>query len=169
DRAMVRNQLVYDLFASFDDARYAAEGRYCSLVLNDEYRGVYRLVERPKRDRRRIDIPKDDGTGTSFIVRQDPDGALTFELGLEKRWTTVYPNDDKATRAQLASVQGWFDDFSKVLKARSDDGALFEYLDRADLVDWILVQELAKNIDAYKLSVYLYKPPGSPARMVPWD
>src|SRR5690606_38236499 len=54
-------------------------------------------------------------------------------------------------------------------KARSDDGALFEYLDRADLVDWILVQELAKNIDAYKLSVYLYKPPGSPARMVPWD
>src|SRR5690606_32867774 len=50
DRAMVRNQLVYDLFASFDDARYAAEGRYCSLVLNDEYRGVYRLVERPKRD-----------------------------------------------------------------------------------------------------------------------
>ncbi len=169
DRSMMRNQLAYDLFASFDEARYAAEGRYCTLVLDGAYRGIYRLVERPKRDASRIDIPKDDGAGSSFVVTQDQKGTLDFPLGLEAHWALIYPRHKDATDDQLEGVQSWFDELAKVLKRRSDDGALFEHLDRETLVDWVLIQEFSKNIDAYKLSVYLYKAPNSPARMLPWD
>lgn len=169
DRSMMRNQLAYDLFASFGEDRYAAEGRYCTLVLDGKFRGIYRIVERPKRDGSRVDIPKDDGKGTSFVIGQDPDGELVFGLGLEAQWSAIYPNADAATSEQLAGVQTWLDGLTKVMQARTDDGALFEYLHRTDLVDWVLIQELSKNIDAYKLSVHLYKGPDAPARLIPWD
>lgn len=169
DRSMMRNQLAYDIFASFGENRYAAEGRYCTLVLDGKYNGIYRLVERPKRDGSRIDIPKDDGSGSSFIVTQDPDGVLTFPLGLEEQWSLIYPNRRRATPAQVSAVQTWLDGLYRALRKRSKDGELFEYLERASLIDWILIQEFAKNIDAYKLSVYFYKAPQEPARMLPWD
>lgn len=169
DRSMMRNQLAYESFASFAENRYAAEGRYCTLVLDGKYNGIYRLVERPKRDGSRIDIPKDDGSGSSFIVTQDPDGELSFPLGLEDQWSLVYPHRRRATLGQREAVQDWLDGLSRVLGKRSDDAELFEYLDRASLVDWILIHEFAKNIDAYKLSVYFYKAPGGPAHLFPWD
>lgn len=169
DRSMMRNQLAYELFASLGDGRYAAEGRYCTLVLDGKYRGIYRLVERPKRDGSRVDIPKDDGDGTSFFIHQDPDGELEFPLGLEEQWSTIYPNDDDLTDVQRRAVQAWLDRLAQVMKARSDDGALFDELDRANLVDWVLIQEFSKNIDAYKLSVHLYKTPDAAAGFVPWD
>jgi hypothetical protein len=168
DRSMMRNALAYDLFASFDERRHAAQGHYCSLVLNGKYHGIYRLLERPKRDQSRIDIPGDDGSGTSFVVTQDPEGTLDFELGLEERWQSISPNHQTATSAQLEGIQAWFDGLAEALRGRGER-TIFDYLDRADVVDWILIQEFSKNIDAYKLSVYFYKSPEAPARLVPWD
>ena len=46
---------------------------------------------------------------------------------------------------------------------------MFGYLSRPNVIDWVLLQELAKNVDAYKLSVYLTRDNGGPARLVPWD
>lgn len=148
DRSMMRNQLAYDSFASFGENRYAAEGRYCTLVLDGKYNGIYRLVERPNRDGSRIDIPKDDGSGSSFIITQHPEGELRFPLGLEAQWTFVYPNRRRATPAQLTAVQDWLDGLARVLRKRSEGGELFEYLEQGSLLDWILINEFAKNIDS---------------------
>lgn len=170
DRSFIRNQLVAELFSSAGPQRYAPEARYCVLKLNDAYQGIYRLVERPKRDGQRIDIAKDDGTGQSFVVRQDDDGLLSFPLGFESRWKPTYPNANRITAAQRSGIQQWLDGLYAALERREPgEEGVFGFLDREDVMDWILVQELSKNIDAYKLSVHLYKDRGRLARLVPWD
>jgi hypothetical protein len=37
------------------------------------------------------------------------------------------------------------------------------------VIDWIIIQELSRNVDAYKLSVYLYRSQDNKAHLVPWD
>ena len=56
DKTMIRNVLIYQL--SNDIGRYAPRTRFAELFLNDEYMGVYVLMEKIKRDNNRIDISK---------------------------------------------------------------------------------------------------------------
>jgi hypothetical protein len=168
DRSFVRNQLVSDLFSSFSAGRFSPRGQYCQLFLNEDYRGIYRLVERIKRGSSRIDLPADEGAGDSFVIQQDPDGPLRFDLGLEDNWDTIYPKDPSGT--QRDGIQHFLDDLEDALARRSDDPVegVFGFLDHDNVIDWIIIQELSRNVDAYKLSVHLYRGRGK-AHLVPWD
>jgi hypothetical protein len=172
DRSFMRNALVYDVFRAFGAARYAAEGRFCTLTLNGEGQGIYRLVERIKRDGDRVAIGADDDTGRSFIIKQDEEGAGTLSIGLQRRWRLVYPREEMATSAQVAGVQRWLDGLGAALSggnpADPTTGVLAS-LDPDATADWILIQELAKNIDAYNLSLHFVRDGGGLARIVPWD
>jgi CotH kinase protein len=169
DRSFVRNQLVNDLFSSFSSERFAPQGRFCELLLNDEYQGIYRLVERIKRADSRLNLPADDGSGSTFVIEQDPDGELRFALGLEDNWSTDYPKEP--SDAQRDGIQRFLDQLDRALARRSDDPeeGVFSLLDRNNVIDWIIIQELSRNVDAYKLSVYLYRSQGKHAALVPWD
>lgn len=172
DRSFMRNALVYDAFRAFGTARYAPEGRFCTLSLNGEGQGIYRLVERIKRDGDRIAIAADDGTGRSFVIKQDEDGAGTLSIGSQRRWRLVYPREEIATAAQVAGVQRWLDGLGAALSGGNPaDPAtgVLAFLDPDATADWILIQELAKNIDAYNLSLHFVRDGGGLARVVPWD
>lgn len=56
DKSLMRNVLAYKL--SNDLGRYASRTRFCELVLNGSYEGVYVLMEKIKRDRNRVNISK---------------------------------------------------------------------------------------------------------------
>ncbi|HEY8946719.1 MAG TPA: CotH kinase family protein, partial [Polyangiaceae bacterium] len=166
DRSFMRNDLVFELFR--DLGHYGAESHYCNLTLNGEERGIYRLVERVKRDDDRVDLSLDDGTGQSFLIKQDDTGLLRFDVGAEDRWQIVYPRQDDATAAQVDAIQQWLDGLNDALQAPQAAG-VFTFLDPASTTDYVLVQEFAKNIDAYNLSLHLARNMGGLAKFVPWD
>ena len=56
DKTLIRNVLTFDLARKM--GHYAADTRYCELVLNGDYRGVYIMMERIKRDVNRVNIKK---------------------------------------------------------------------------------------------------------------
>jgi hypothetical protein len=168
DRSFMRNTLASDLFQAFSTAWYAPESAYCTLDLNGEPQGIYRLVERIKQGNARVPLAKDDGQGGSFVLQQDDGGSLRFELGLESRWDTVYPKTPGAT--QIRGIQSWLDRLDDALNARADgEDGVFGVLNRANVVDWLLLQEFSKNIDAYKLSVFITKDVNGLGQLVPWD
>lgn len=173
DRSFLRNDLVFGLFR--DLGHYAAESRACMLSLNGQSQGIYRLTEKIKRDDDRVALPLDDGSGTSFIISQDNDGNLTFPTGNATgsgTWQLVYPKQSLATATQLAAVQAWLDGLRAALNGDDPGNAttgVFSYLDLAGTVDFILLEEFAKNIDGYNLSLNLFKAPGTPAKFIPWD
>jgi hypothetical protein len=179
DRSLFRNSLVYDLFRSIGGERYASKGRYCTLTLNGDDQGLYRLGERVKRDDDRIDIADDDGTGQSFVIKQHMNGVLrmTVQQGGgfqgggnsdQTNWQLIYPNQSAATEAQVAGVQDFLDG---LLDARENDpDRIFtSFLDVDATADWILINEFAKNIDAFHLSIHMFRDAGGLAQLVPWD
>jgi hypothetical protein len=167
DRSFMRNQLIADTFDALGGAHYGAQARYCTFVLNGAPQGLYRLGERVKRDDDRVDIAEDDGTGRSFVIKQDRSGVLNLRLGVEPSWQLLYPKQNTATEDQVAGVQAWLDGFGQALEDTTT--SVFAYLDMATTVDWVLFQELSKNIDGYNLSVHLYRDAGGLAHLVPWD
>ena len=56
DKSLMRNVLAYSL--SNKIGRYASRSRFCELILNGEYMGVFVLFEKIKRDKHRVDISK---------------------------------------------------------------------------------------------------------------
>jgi hypothetical protein len=76
DPSMIRDYLSYTLAANMGN--YAPRVQYIEVIVNDDYKGVYILTEKIKRDSDRLDIKKIDASENSlpevtggYIVKAD--------------------------------------------------------------------------------------------------
>jgi len=181
DRALFRNKLLYDLFSSFQavdtatgplapGSRTAAEAAFCTLSLNGEDQGIYVLTEKLKRDGSRLDLSADDGTGQSFILKLDDRSGFHESAVSYGSWRAVYPRETdenaEALEAISAHLSRW--EAAHADPADPEDG-IFAYVDLDSAVDFVILEELAKNNDAYFLSVHLWRDAGGLIHFVPWD
>lgn len=69
DKSFLRNVLTYKL--GNDLGRYASRTRFCEVVINEKYMGLYILQEKIKRDKNRVNIKKlesPDITGDALLA-----------------------------------------------------------------------------------------------------
>lgn len=165
DKSLMRNVLSYELSRRMGG--YAPRTKYCELILNDEYMGVYVLTEKIKRDKNRVDIAKltendtigDDLTG-GYILQvdraQEPGWYSVFND--KKFFTNIYPGDDildvqnDYIQNFIYNVELNFDNLNN-----TNDTTIGEIIDINSYADFTIINELAKNVDAYRLSTYMYK------------
>ncbi len=175
DKSCMRNALVYQLSNEMD--RYAVHGRYCELIINGSYQGIYELTETLKRGSHRVDIAKltlndtigDELTG-GYINKVDwVDGPS---------WTSLYPPDQtnpgnnvinfQATYpkptvllpVQQNYIQLYIDSFENALASTNfTDPAIGwrKFADENSFIDFFILNEISKNVDGYRLSTYFYK------------
>ena len=91
DKSLVRNVLAYTLARRL--GRYATRLKWCELVLNGQYAGVYLLFEKIKQDKNRVAItgldPEDtsgDAVTGGYIVKIDK-----WEGSGNERWASPHP------------------------------------------------------------------------------
>ena len=170
DKTMIRNVLTYQL--SNEMGRYASRSRHVELYLNDEYRGIYVLMEKIKRDGNRVDISKlnpgeitgDDVTG-GYILKFDwfytGDNIGGFESEYDNMiYNYHYPKPSDIVPEQEAYIEEYINDFETIMMGTdytNDSTGYPSMMNVESFVDFILLQELAKNVDAYRLSTYIYK------------
>ncbi|MCY4299488.1 MAG: CotH kinase family protein [Flavobacteriaceae bacterium] len=181
DKTLIRNVLMYDL--SNQIGRYATKTSFYDVTINSQYLGVYVLMEKIKRDKNRVDIKKvkdDDITG-GYIIKIDKtnNDEIKFigELGWKSKYTPwgvlrdeisqrdihflyEYPDADDIKQEQKQYIQNYFEDFEKVLMSDEFKDAEIgyrQYIDVDSFVDYLLLNELSRNIDAYRISTYMYK------------
>jgi hypothetical protein len=170
DKTMIRNVLTYQL--SNEMGRYASRSRHVELYLNDEYRGIYVLMEKIKRDGNRVDISKlnpdeitgDDVTG-GYILKFDwfntGDNIGGFESEFDDMiYNYHYPKPSDIVPEQEAYIQDYINGFETIMMGTdytNDSTGYPSMMNVESFVDFILLQELAKNVDAYRLSTYIYK------------
>ncbi|MBN1482586.1 T9SS C-terminal target domain-containing protein [candidate division KSB1 bacterium] len=176
DRSFLRNVLAYDLSRRL--GQYASRTRYCELFLNGEYRGVYILMEKIKRDNDRVDIATLDSTDIEgepltggYIIKIDKmDGAETqgftskhLPAGNSSRrvyYQYHYPSFVDMLPVQRTYIQNYIDDFEDMMASPHFDDPTRGYpawIDINSFIDYFLVSEIGKNVDSYRLSTFLYK------------
>ena len=169
DKTLIRNVLTYQL--SNEMGWYASRSKYCELYLNGDYKGIYVLMEKIKRDQNRVDISKldpdevegDDLTG-GYILKFDwiwtGDNLGWFESDEGSLYNYHYPKPDEIASEQVDYIQQYIHDFESMMESASYNDPSTGYpawLNVDSFVDYIMLQELSKNVDAYRLSTYIYK------------
>jgi hypothetical protein len=150
---------------------YSPRTRLCELVVNGDYRGVYVLIEKIKRDRNRLDIARLDPDETEgedltggYILKIDKlsgdPGPLwqTSTGGINFQYE--YPEYDDIAEEQKAYILGFLDEFEAALTAENftdTSQGYRQYLDPVSVADMFIINELSRNVDGYFLSTFLYK------------
>jgi hypothetical protein len=177
DKALFRNALAYDLARA--TGRYASRARFFELVLNGDYRGVYLLLEKIKRDGDRVDVATlhphetdgDDLTGGYLFAIDKPlgggggCGADCWESAYASNGYPIEyryhdPNAEELVDVQKAYIQNFMADVEEVLMGENvgdPETGYASVLDVDSFVDYFLVNELTYNYDAYRRSAYFYK------------
>jgi len=168
DKSLIRNALTFGIGSDVMD--YASRTRFCELIINDDYRGVYVLMEKIKQDDSRVDIatllPEDiegDELTGGYIIEIDRDNPDLEADGwyssfpLYPFYTFHDPGYDQLMPEQKAYIQGWITDFEFAMNQSGYEPTYQNYLDVESFIDYFLINELTKHIDAFKLSFYMYK------------
>ncbi|MCH2224334.1 MAG: CotH kinase family protein [Crocinitomicaceae bacterium] len=176
DKTLMRNALLYELGAT--SMAYAPRIKFCEVILNDQYIGVYLLTEKIKRDNDRLDIAKldsldiagDDLTG-GYILKIDkttgdggvgwvspyaPPGDPTNQINFLHH----YPDDDEILPVQSQYIEDYVTDFENALNGAGFSDPITgyaAYMDLASFADFFIFNELSKNVDGYRISSYFYK------------
>ena len=174
DKSLMRNFLTFDIGRKMGN--YSSRTVYCELVINGDYKGIYILMEKIKRDNDRVDIAKldiDDLAGDSltggYIIKLDKytgtggaDWLSDFpDLGGGPRYIQYhYPEASVMQPQQLYYIESFVDSFENALAGPNfADSSIgySRYIDVNSFIDLYIINELSRNIDGYRLSTYMYK------------
>ncbi|MFA6597760.1 MAG: CotH kinase family protein [Ignavibacteriaceae bacterium] len=176
DKTFFREVLTYWLSAKI--GHYASRFKFCELVLNGEYMGVYILFEKIKRDKNRVNISKisaSDSTGDNLtggyilkIDKEDGSGNDGWKsifppyLNATQKiyWQYHYPKPEDIIPQQKVYIQKFIEDFETVMYNPQYADSLTGYssiIDVPTFADYFLLNEMCKNVDSYRLSAFLYK------------
>ena len=174
DKTLMRDVLTYHL--SNQMGMYATRTKFVELVVDGDYKGVYILMEKIKRDANRVNIASlkpadnsgdaltggyilkvDKNTGSADAYWKSPYPANNL---MEINIMLEYPKKDDITTAQFEYIKNHFTNFEHTLNGpnfKDPTNGYAKYIDVNTFVDYFLLTELTYNIDAYRLSVFFYK------------
>ncbi len=188
DPALIRNAFIYEL--SNQVGAYAMRTRFVEVFRNqtnnpvssNDYFGVYVFMEKIKRGPDRVDVeslplnateePEISGGYMLKIDRPDPGDSGFGVPGQTLRW--VYPKEvDVRNRPAATWIRNWFNQFLGALNGpnfRDPEEGYRKYFNVEESIDHHLLNVLAMNVDALRLSTYMYKPRGGKLAFGPiWD
>ena len=154
DKTLIRNHLIYQL--SRDIGRYSARTRFIELEINGDYRGVYVLMEKIKRDDVRVTLPE----GAALLKRDWVEGGEKFiqTAACHDDLKVEWADDTDGVVARLDSIE------AELLKGN------FSSIDLDSFIDHMLLVEIGRNVDGYVLSTWITLSENNVLRMGPvWD
>ncbi|MEY4930246.1 MAG: hypothetical protein RI909_970 [Bacteroidota bacterium] len=177
DKSLMRDVLAYKL--GRDLGRYAPRTRFCEVVINGEYQGIYVLMEKIKRDDNRVAIAKlnpdelsgDDLSG-GYIIKIDKESGSgnggwfssftppNRNANQQIYFQYDYPSAANIVTAQRNYIRQYVDNFEATLISSTFNDPVngyVKYIDVDSFIDFFIMNELSKNVDGYRLSTYLHK------------
>jgi hypothetical protein len=176
DKSMIRNVLTYHI--GNQTGRWAPRTQLCELIVNDEYMGVYVLMERIKQSPGRVTIDPlepadtlnneltggyiikiDKTTGGEPIIWNSP-----FTSASPGNQTIGYqlhePAPDETNTIQKQYIEDYVTEWETALAGPSFTDPVTgyrNYIDVPSFIDFFLINEVSKNVDGYRISTYLTK------------
>lgn len=177
DKTLIRDGLTYILAGKFME--FAPKVRYVELMINDQYEGVYLLTENIKRGKSRVAVKKMESTDISgdnvtggYIIKLDKTTGSNSGKGWFSRYKPFpgatqnvffqyeYPKANNILPPQEKYIQEFMHAFEGALispEYTDPEVGYRKYIDPKTFIDFIIVNELSKNPDGYRLSTFMYK------------
>ena len=175
DKSQMRNVFTYE--SSREMGHYASRNRFCEVMVNGQYKGIYVFQERIKRDKNRVDIAKldsDDNAGDSltggYIFKADwsagdPGGGWVSQYNIwngTSKSDFLYhdPSNIDMTVQQKAYIKAWVDSFENAMVAPTFGDSLLGYrkwIKTNSFIDYMILNEISKNLDGYRASTFFHK------------
>jgi len=172
DKTLLRNVMAMKM--ANDMGQYASRTRLVELFVNEQYEGVYVLMERIKRDESRVDIATlnpEDLTGDELtggyvfkIDKDENDWTSNYDMfnnpGSKLGFQYVSPSRSKIQAAQENYLQSYVDSFETALfnpNVPYGGKYYYEYIDLESFAEHFILKELTKDVDAYRISSYYHK------------
>jgi hypothetical protein len=183
DPSMIRDYLSYNLARSMGN--YAPRAHFVEVIVNGDYVGVYFLTEKIKIDSDRVALVKltsSDNTASNitggYLIKADK-----LNTGETAAWTMsgyngstpfVYDNPKAGdiTTQQGVYIKSIFTDLAS--KTNPMNASIINgypsVIDIPSFVDFMIMSEIASNVDSYQYSTYFHKDRGGKLRAGPvWD
>lgn len=185
DKTLMRNYMWYNIGGEIMD--YSPDVRFCEVILNGEYQGVYVMIEKitAGEDGARLNLTVNAkrNTFSGYLLQLNGsrppaniDGTTNQFTYYAKRTLyqldIVYPGRRNLTPEMGEAISKDFSDFEKALYSYDYDNEKYGYetlLDVESFIDYFLINELTCNYDAGWLSTYIYKDTSGKFRMCLWD
>ena len=188
DKTLMRNALIYESARKLRGNFGGVRTRYVEVFFNSnggtvslsDYRGVYVMMEKIKRDKERIDIEKlsDLITDSALIT-----GGYIFKKDkgpYSSPWNTATENipldmhyPERPNTAQFNYLKGYVNDMEAALHSSTFEDPSSGYrafIETGTFIDAHLFTETFKDIDGYRISTYYSKSRGGKIRALPvWD
>ena len=181
DDSLMRNYVTYKSALAMEGFQYVPKCEFVEVYLNGTYNGVYILVERIDIESTKIDIDEatpDNLTG-GYIIEKDAGDKV--DKSVDPWFPAPFqanPNEDLFTLkapdvedGMLEYLEEYMEDVHDAIMGTSD-AAYTDYVDISSWADFLVLQEIAKNVDGnLKTSCYFVKErDNNVLRMdAPWD
>ena len=186
DKSLLRNTLAFELgyLSSLD---WTPKSEFAEVYINGEYSGTYNVSEKVEEKSARVDIG-DEGflleKDTNVQERVDPDDVYFNTSAYQGDDVIVIkePSIDRIDENDFAYeqdsrfiyIRDYINAFETVLfgdNFADPINGYASYIDIDSFIDWFLINEIAKNVDAKNWSsIYFTHIPGEKIKMGPlWD
>ena len=183
DATLMRDYLAYNLSRQL--GQYASRTQYCEVIINGDYRGLYVLQEKIKDDSKRVnieEITEDDISGVNltggYITKADkttggdPVAWVMDSDAQDSEFIHELPKPEDVTPEQNDYIHSQFTALET--DAQTDDSNIItgfpSVIDIPTFIDFMILNELSSNVDAYQISTYFHKDRGGKLRAGPvWD
>lgn len=172
DKTLMRNFLAYSMSNML--GHWAAHCRFAEVILNGNYAGIYVFMEKIKRNSGRVNIKK---LGSGDIAGEAVTGGYIFSIDKEAdgwfskyhpgneptsviQFSYVYPKLEDIVPEQQQYIQSYVDSFENTLAGNGFQDPLTgfrKFADEQSFIDYLIVNEISRNVDGYRLSSFFYK------------
>lgn len=177
DDSMMRDYISYKMARKM--GQYAVNLKYCEVILNGDYKGLYALSEKIKIDGDRVDIVKlaadenanPEVTGGYLIqtdrpTEEDPEAWWSNGVG----YIIERPKTEDITTQQSSYIESVFRNLDETATNSSTSYGYPTVIDVPSFIDYMIMSEIASNVDTYALSTFYHKDRGGKLRAGPvWD
>ena len=196
DKSLIRNKLTFDLSNSI--GYKASNVKFYNLYINNDYKGLYVLMEKIKRDENRVNITKleVDSVDGGYILKIDKptsdgwdycntcyENSFSFRSNFDTNGNISeespthfiyhYPKPSDINNNQKSHISSIINEFESILSSDNFDDPEKGYqsiIDIDSFIDFFIMNEITKNIDGYRLSTFINVDVDKKIKMGPiWD
>ncbi|HPY98889.1 MAG TPA: CotH kinase family protein [Clostridia bacterium] len=168
DKTLIRNYISMNIAGEI--MSNSPDVRFCEVFVNDEYMGVYVMMEAISRGKGRVDISRyrEDRPFTSYIVRLDRgtvpeeeiDPFTGYTYNMNSICNIVYPARKNINEQIKTYIENDVSAFEKALYSydyADKELGYRKHIDVMSFVDYLIINEFTQNYDAEIYSTYLYR------------